>query len=133
LRQDKNLSREEKLAYVDAVLDVLELTDIQDAIVGTWNAGLGLEQRKRLTIAVELVSRPSILFLDEPTRFAPDIFVCAEYWVLMFRDSGLDSQSAYQIVGFMRRLARSGLAVLATIHQPVRLFFFAVSTKLYVC
>jgi ATP-binding cassette subfamily G (WHITE) protein 2 (SNQ2) len=69
LRQDKSLSREEKLAYVDSVLDVLELTDMQDAIVGTTSAGLGLEHRKRLTIAVELVSRPAILFLDEPTRF----------------------------------------------------------------
>lgn len=71
MRQDCDLPREDKLAYIDEVLDLLDLTDLQDAIVGTTRAGLGLEQRKRLTIAVELVSGPKILFLDEPTRCVP--------------------------------------------------------------
>lgn len=62
-------------------------------------AGLGIEQRKRLTIAVELVAKPSILFLDEPT-------------------SGLDGQSSFIIVSFLRKLVKSGQAVLCTIHQP---------------
>lgn len=75
------------------------MASLQDAIVGKCNAGLGLEDRKRLTIAVELCARPSILFLDEPT-------------------SGLDSQSALHIVQLMCKLARTGLAVIATIHQP---------------
>ena len=99
LRQPRSLSEKEKLKYVDTIIDLLELEDIADAIIGEPGAGLGVEQRKRLTIGVELVSRPSLLFLDEPT-------------------SGLDGQSSYVIVGFLRKLAAAGQAILCTIHQP---------------
>lgn len=58
LRQPRHYSREEKLKYVDVIIDLLELHDLADAIVGQPGAGLGVEQRKRLTIGVELVSRP---------------------------------------------------------------------------
>ncbi|KAL2269279.1 hypothetical protein VTJ83DRAFT_1463 [Remersonia thermophila] len=96
LRQDHAVPRHEKLAYVDNVLDLLELRAVEHALVGS----LGVEQRKRLTIAVELAARPSmLLFLDEPT-------------------SGLDAQSAMSIVRFLRRLCAAGLAVVCTIHQP---------------
>jgi ABC-type multidrug transport system ATPase subunit len=85
-------SREEKLAYVETIIDLLEMRDIEHALVGKPGAGLGVEQRKRLTIGVELVAKPSILlFLDEPT-------------------SGLDSQSAFSIVKFLRKLADVGQA-----------------------
>lgn len=43
------------MAYVDKVIDLLELTDIQNALIGVNNVGLGVEQRKRVTIAVECV------------------------------------------------------------------------------
>lgn len=99
LRQPRSLSDKEKLAYVDTIIDLLELHDIEDALVGTPGQGLGVEQRKRLTIGVELVSKPTLLFLDEPT-------------------SGLDGQSSYLIVSFLRKLAAAGQAVLCTIHQP---------------
>jgi ABC-type multidrug transport system ATPase subunit len=52
------LSDKEKLAYVDTIIDLLELHDIEDALIGKPGAGLGVEQRKRLTIGVELVSKP---------------------------------------------------------------------------
>jgi ABC-type multidrug transport system ATPase subunit len=55
--------------------------------------GLSIEQRKRVTLGVELVAKPTLLFLDEPT-------------------SGLDGQSAYNIVRFLRRLVDGGQAVL---------------------
>ena len=71
-----------------------------DAIVGT----LGVEHRKRTTIAVELVAKPSLIFLDEPT-------------------SGLDSQSAWAITSLLRDLANSGQAIVCTIHQPSSLLF----------
>lgn len=58
LRQPKRYSREQKLEYVDKIIDLLELQDLCDALVGSPGAGLGVEQRKRLTIGVELVSRP---------------------------------------------------------------------------
>ncbi|KAK2616259.1 ATP-binding cassette transporter snq2 [Conoideocrella luteorostrata] len=96
LRQSRDVPREEKLEYVDKVIDLLELNDIQDAIVGS----LGVEPKKRLTIGVELAAKPSLLlFLDEPT-------------------SGLDSQAAYSIIRFLRKLCASGQAIVCTIHQP---------------
>ena len=99
LRQPRSLSNEEKLSYVKVIIDLLELHDIEDALIGTPDAGLGVEQRKRVTIGVELVSKPTLLFLDEPT-------------------SGLDGQSSFLIVSFLRKLAAAGQAVLCTIHQP---------------
>lgn len=58
LRQPRRFSRGEKLAYVEVIIDLLELRDYCDAIVGIPGTGLGMELRKRLTIGVELVSRP---------------------------------------------------------------------------
>ncbi|KAL1793092.1 hypothetical protein ACET3X_008074 [Alternaria dauci] len=96
LRQDKNTPRKEKLDYVNKIIELLELQDIQDALVSS----LGVEQKKRLTIGVELAAKPSLLlFLDEPT-------------------SGLDSNSAYSIVQFLKKLAQAGQAIVCTIHQP---------------
>lgn len=96
LRQDRAVPRAEKIAYVDKIIDLLELGDMQNALVRS----LGVEQRKRVTIGVELAAKPNLLlFLDEPT-------------------SGLDSQSAYNIVRFLKKLARSGQAIICTIHQP---------------
>ncbi|TIB72352.1 hypothetical protein E3Q23_03425 [Wallemia mellicola] len=105
LRQPRETPREEVLAYVDKIIDLLELQDIEDAIIGSPEAGLGVEQRKRVTIAVELAAKPDVLlFLDEPT-------------------SGLDSQSAYSIGRFLNKLADAGQAILCTIHQPSSLLF----------
>lgn len=96
LRQDRKVPRAEKIAYVDKCIDLLELGDMQDALVRS----LGVEQRKRVTIGVELAAKPNLLlFLDEPT-------------------SGLDSQSAYSIVRFLRKLSHAGQAIICTIHQP---------------
>ncbi|TWU72067.1 hypothetical protein ED733_003385 [Metarhizium rileyi] len=96
LRQSRDVPRQEKLDYVDKVIDLLELNEIQDAVVSS----LGVEPKKRLTIGVELAAKPSLLlFLDEPT-------------------SGLDSQAAYSIVRFLRKLCAAGQAIVCTIHQP---------------
>ena len=49
-------------------MDIVELTPLKGALVGLpGQSGLSVEQRKRLTIAVELVANPSIVFMDEPT------------------------------------------------------------------
>ncbi|KAK3672744.1 hypothetical protein LTR78_007330 [Recurvomyces mirabilis] len=100
LRQPADIPNHDKLRYVDTIVDLLELQDLEHTLVGAPGSGLSIEQRKRLTIAVELVAKPSILiFLDEPT-------------------SGLDGQAAYATVRFLRKLAMGGQAVLVTIHQP---------------
>jgi ABC-type multidrug transport system ATPase subunit len=101
LRQEASISRADKLAYVDKIIDLLELEELEDAII----VSLGVEQRKRLTIGVELAAKPSLLlFLDEPT-------------------SGLDSQSAYSIIRFLKKLSRAGQAIICTIHQPSSVLF----------
>lgn len=112
LRQGRDVPREEKLRYVDTIIDLLELHDLADTLIGQPGAGLTVEQRKRVTIGVELVAKPSILiFLDEPT-------------------SGLDGQSAYNTVRFLRKLADAGQAVLVTIHQPSAQVFSFFDTLL---
>lgn len=105
LRQPAEVSIEEKNAYVEEMIQLLELEDLADAMIGFPGFGLGVEARKRLTIGVELAAKPQLLlFLDEPT-------------------SGLDGQSAYNIVRFLRKLATAGQAILCTIHQPNALLF----------
>jgi ATP-binding cassette, subfamily G (WHITE), member 2, PDR len=61
LRQPSRYTREEKLAYVDTVISLLGMEAYADAIVGVPGTGLNVEQRKRLTVGVELVARPSLL------------------------------------------------------------------------
>lgn len=81
------------------------MRDIAGATIGTPGNGLNQEQRKRLTIGVELASKPELLmFLDEPT-------------------SGLDSGAAFNIVRFLRKLSEAGQAILCTIHQPSSVLF----------
>ncbi|KAJ5456038.1 uncharacterized protein N7458_004302 [Penicillium daleae] len=68
LRQNREIPREEKLRYVDTIVKLLQLEDLEHTLIGRPSTGLSVEQRKRLTISVELVAKPSILiFLDEPT------------------------------------------------------------------
>jgi ABC-type multidrug transport system ATPase subunit/ABC-type multidrug transport system permease subunit len=100
LRQPFEVSRSEKYAYVEEIIALLEMEHIADAIIGMPETGLTVEQRKRITIGVELAAKPELLlFLDEPT-------------------SGLDSQSAFNIIRFLKKLANAGQAILCTIHQP---------------
>jgi ABC-type multidrug transport system ATPase subunit len=99
LRQPKTVSKEEKYKYVEDVIDMLNMREFANAIVGVPGQGLNVEQRKLLTIGVELAAKPKLLlFLDEPT-------------------SGLDSQSSWAICAFLRKLADAGQAILCTIHQ----------------
>ncbi|KAI1385114.1 ABC-2 type transporter-domain-containing protein [Hypoxylon trugodes] len=100
LRQPESKSKEEKLQYVNEVLELMDMQSYADALVGIPGEGLNLEQRKRLTIAVEMVAQPELLlFVDEPT-------------------SGLDSQTAWSICTLLRKLSDNGQTILCTIHQP---------------
>lgn len=101
LRQSFHVPREEKNAYVEEMIELLDLHDFADAIVHS----LDLKTLKRLTIGVELASKAGLLlFLDEPT-------------------SGLDAQGARDLIRVLRRLADQGQAILCTIHQPSSLLF----------
>lgn len=70
LRQPKIVTRQEKFDYVEDVIKMLNMEDFAEAIVGSPGEGLNVEQRKLLTIGVELAAKPKLLlFLDEPTRY----------------------------------------------------------------
>ncbi|KAJ3541868.1 hypothetical protein NM208_g4402 [Fusarium decemcellulare] len=96
LRQPSHYSKQEKIDFVDQVIDMLDMRIFQHAVVGRLN----IEQKKRVTIGTELAARPELLlFLDEPT-------------------SGLDSDSAWSFCNLLKRLTSNGQAILCTIHQP---------------
>ncbi|KAJ4751592.1 Pleiotropic drug resistance subfamily G protein [Rhynchospora pubera] len=100
LRLPSDLSREEKHAFVEQVMKLVELDQLRHALVGMpGSTGLSTEQRKRLTIAVELVANPSIIFMDEPT-------------------SGLDARAAAIVMRTIRNTVDTGRTVVCTIHQP---------------
>jgi hypothetical protein len=68
LRQPKTVSKKEKYDYVEEVIKMLNMGDFANAVVGVPGEGLNVEQRKLLTIGVELAAKPKLLlFLDEPT------------------------------------------------------------------
>uniref|UniRef100_A0A0D2Y6S9 ABC transporter domain-containing protein n=1 Tax=Fusarium oxysporum (strain Fo5176) TaxID=660025 RepID=A0A0D2Y6S9_FUSOF len=105
LRQPSSVCMQDKIDYVEEVISLLEMGPYADAVIGVSGKGLNVEQRKRLSIGVELVAKPeALIFLDEPT-------------------SGLDSQTAWAIVSLLKKLANHGLAILCTIHQPSGIIF----------
>ncbi|KAJ4821952.1 hypothetical protein Tsubulata_045868 [Turnera subulata] len=86
--------------FVEEIMELVELNPLRQAIVGLPGlTGLSTEQRKRLTIAVELVANPSIIFMDEPT-------------------SGLDARAAAIVMRTVRNTVDTGRTVVCTIHQP---------------
>ncbi|KAL8127808.1 hypothetical protein AgCh_014659 [Apium graveolens] len=68
LRLPTEVNKEKQHEFVEQVMQLVELDSLRNALVGLpGSTGLSTEQRKRLTIAVELVANPSIIFMDEPT------------------------------------------------------------------
>ncbi|KAH9385185.1 ATP-binding cassette, subfamily G (WHITE), member 2 [Nematocida major] len=86
----------------DKLLEDVDMIDAKDTLIGDpleGMAGLSGGERKRLSVAQELVSCPEILFLDEPT-------------------SGLDAYTSESLIIHLKNLARQGMLVVMTIHQP---------------
>lgn len=100
LRLPRTVLPAERVKLIDELLVALGLKHVENTFCGSAMVrGLSGGEKKRVSIGVELVTNPQILFLDEPT-------------------SGLDSYSAFQVCSILRALSRSGCAVLCTIHQP---------------
>ncbi|VFQ87368.1 unnamed protein product [Cuscuta campestris] len=100
LRLPSEVSSEIRTMFIEEVLELVELTTLREALVGLPEVnGLSTGQRKRLTIAVELVANPSILFMDEPT-------------------TGLDARAAAIIMRTIRNIVNTGRTIACTIHQP---------------
>ena len=101
LRLSRDVSRREINQIIDEVLDVTGLSERRNVPVGQLSGG----QRKRVSIAVELITKPSVIFLDEPT-------------------SGLDPATEEKIMRLFRQIAESGRTVILTTHamENVKLF-----------
>ena len=101
LRLSRDVSQKEIKQIIDEVLDVTNLAERRNNLVKQLSGG----QRKRVSIAVELITKPSIIFLDEPT-------------------SGLDPATEEKIMKLFRQIAESGRTVVLTTHamENVRLF-----------
>ncbi|GAV88717.1 ABC_tran domain-containing protein/ABC2_membrane domain-containing protein/PDR_assoc domain-containing protein [Cephalotus follicularis] len=100
LRLPSDVDLETQRVFVEEVMELVELTPLSGGLVGLPGVdGLSTEQRKRLTIAVELIANPSIVFMDEPT-------------------SGLDARSAAIVMRTVRNIVNTGRTIVCTIHQP---------------
>lgn len=101
LRLPKSMTDAEKLQRAEDTIAMLGLSKCADTLIGdAFNKGVSGGEKRRVSMALELVKSPSMLFLDEPT-------------------SGLDTYTAHNIVSLLRDLAHTqGKTVVCTIHQP---------------
>ncbi|HYJ87164.1 MAG TPA: FHA domain-containing protein [Pyrinomonadaceae bacterium] len=101
LRLSRDISTKEINQIVDEVMDVTGLSERRDVPISQLSGG----QRKRVSIAVELITKPSVIFLDEPT-------------------SGLDPATEEKVMKLFRQIAESGRTVILTTHamENVKLF-----------
>lgn len=107
IRSTENAETEESIQRrVDVLIKRLGLEDCQNTFFGgDMVKGLSGGEKKRTTIGYELISDPSLVFLDEPT-------------------SGLDSHTALKICRLLKKEAKRGISVVATIHQPSAEIFY---------
>ncbi|CAH8340207.1 unnamed protein product [Eruca vesicaria subsp. sativa] len=99
-RLPRSLSKTKKKARVQALIDQLGLRNAARTVIGDeGHRGVSGGERRRVSIGIDIIHNPIILFLDEPT-------------------SGLDSTSAYMVIKVLQRIAQSGSIVIMSIHQP---------------
>uniref|UniRef100_A0A8C2KUM8 ABC transporter domain-containing protein n=1 Tax=Cyprinus carpio TaxID=7962 RepID=A0A8C2KUM8_CYPCA len=96
----KQCSTADKEKKVESIIQELGLEDCADTKIGTeFIRGVSGGERKRCSIGMELITSPTLLFLDEPT-------------------TGLDSNTANSIIALLHRLSRGGRTIIFSIHQP---------------
>ncbi|XP_046611238.1 ATP-binding cassette sub-family G member 1-like [Neodiprion virginianus] len=95
LKLGSKVERREKLSTIDEILETLRLTKAKDTVTERLSGG----EMKRLSIALELVNNPPVIFLDEPT-------------------TGLDDLSTVQCIDLLRSVACGGRTVICSIHTP---------------
>ncbi|OVA09975.1 ABC transporter-like [Macleaya cordata] len=99
-RLPRSLSKSKKKARVQALIDQLGLRNAAKTVIGDeGHRGVSGGERRRVSIGIDIIHDPIILFLDEPT-------------------SGLDSTSAFMVVKVLQRIAQSGSIVIMSVHQP---------------
>jgi ABC-type multidrug transport system ATPase subunit/ABC-type multidrug transport system permease subunit len=99
-RLPRSLSKSKKKARVQALIDQLDLRNASQTVIGDeGHRGVSGGERRRVSIGIDIIHDPIVLFLDEPT-------------------SGLDSTSAFMVVKVLQRIAQSGSIVVMSIHQP---------------
>lgn len=112
LRLPEHWDVEKKEKRVQKILEMLGLQEVANSVVGTATIrGISGGQLKRLSIAVEIVHLPSVIFLDEPT-------------------TGLDSAIAFEVMAAVRNLANQQRTALCTIHAPSQATFDLFDTLL---
>ncbi|XP_050291216.1 ABC transporter G family member 1-like [Quercus robur] len=101
LQLPDSMSRSEKKERAEITIREMGLQDSMDTRIGGWSIkGLSGGQKRRVSICIEILTRPKLLFLDEPT-------------------SGLDSAASFHVMSRIVKLARQdGRTVIASIHQP---------------
>ncbi|KAM3281832.1 ABC transporter G family member 1 [Capsicum chacoense] len=101
LQLPNSMSRSEKRERAEATIREMGLQDAMNTRIGGWSVkGLSGGQKRRVSICIEILKRPKLLFLDEPT-------------------SGLDSAASYHVMNRIVQLAKQdGRTVVASIHQP---------------
>jgi ATP-binding cassette subfamily G (WHITE) protein 2 len=100
LRLNQLMSKEAKARRVEKIIDMLGLQKVANTILGTHDIrGVSGGQLKRVSIGVEIVNLPNLMFLDEPT-------------------TGLDSSISLEVMSAVRNLANQNRTVICTIHQP---------------
>ncbi|OMO70098.1 ABC transporter-like protein [Corchorus olitorius] len=100
LRLPSSMSRKDIDGIVEGTIMEMGLQECADRLIGNWHLrGVSGGEKKRLSIALEILTRPHLLFLDEPT-------------------SGLDSASAFFVIQTLRTVCRDGRTVISSIHQP---------------
>ncbi|KAL1803073.1 hypothetical protein DCAR_0934747 [Daucus carota subsp. sativus] len=100
LRLPECLSKEEVNTIVEETITGMGLEDCKNGLIGNWHLrGISGGEKKRVSIALEILTSPSLLFLDEPT-------------------TGLDSASAFFVIQSLKNIASDGRTVISSIHQP---------------